>query len=562
MRPHPVLAVIALCLALPLSCQDYAFEPRPAKRVQAKKITELVATVVPTDILFVIDNSGSMQDEITELQNNVDLFIQELAKSDNDFQAAIITPDVECNVPGYRCVNDCNSYGTDTACDAQAGCGWSGSACTLTGRLGSYACCSPSAPTPCQDQIAATGEVIGSSCDGGRLRASAAGTRIFRRPAAGTETAWVAEFKETIAGLGTSGSAYEGGLEAVRRAVLCSADVRCDPADLTKPCCDAADQAVTDLNRDFVRPDADLVVIFVSDEDDCSMEDRNAYARPALAGDAAEQGLHLCWPNECYAYFGAGLDTNVPAGTTGLMDWADPGTTAANQGLLQCGPRSSPVPRVVNPPLPRPVDAFLDALQAAKAGDVSRVRAAGIVTSVPSAAGALGSEALACVGTTLGPSNDCGCLSTAVGDQFFCKLTAQLGQRTSVWPDPPTGGCTAMAGGRYVEFLRKLALRRRAVLAPTDTLLDSICNSDYAETMYTIVNSIILNNCFDLGQVASNASDIIVTLRGQTLANVPLKSEEPGWSLQPGTSRICLEGGLRKAIGDEFEILLITSTST
>jgi len=398
-----------------------------------------------------------------------------------------------------------------------------------------------------------TGAVVSSTCDGGRLRASGLGTRVFRRPASEDQAAWAAEFKQVIASLGTDGSSYEGGLEAARRAVGCSVGVDCD---------DPLDRPVADLNRGFVRPEADLVVVFLTDEDDCSFADRNTYAQPFPASDVGEQAAHVCQPNECYAHYGASLDDN----SDGLMDWADPVTTLATKGLLQCGPSGARVPRSVNPPAPRAVEAFLDGLTTAKGGDVTRIRAAGILGAVASPSAPLGHERAACVGTTGEPSRDCGCLAGSF-DPFLCALTGAIGQSARCKPpDPPTylcvtetGGCGALPGGRYLDFLQGLSARREAAFARADTLVDSICRAKYDQTMYDIVNSIILQNCFSLGVVPASADDLSVTLNGETLPQVEEYAESPGFSYRPGSSQICLEGGLRKSIGDEFEILLITS---
>jgi hypothetical protein len=644
----PLLVAMLTPLA---ACQDYPFEARLPKRVQAKKITEVVATIVPTDILFLVDNSGSMLDQITELRNNVDLFVNELAKSENDFQVAIITPDIECNVPRYKCVNDCTAV-TEPSCNAIEGCLWTGGVCTMTWRLGSYSCCSRSPPTVCADLLDVNGVVTSSTCDGGRLRAREycscpqhadkatctadvanacswqQGPRIFRRPAPEDQAAWAAEFKATITSLGTAGSSYEGGLEAVRRAVSCSAGVNCD---------DPLDKAVRDLNSGFVRPEADLVVILLSDEDDCSFADRNTYAQPLPSTDSIEQAGHICGPNECYAYYACSAfiddatcestagcawdvatstctirpspdcplyngDSVACAATPGcvwttasascsdeLIEWADPLRTSAAQGLLQCGKSGSRVPRQANPPVPHLVDSFLDALAVAKGGDITRVRAAGIIGSVSSTSGLLGSEAAACVDSSMGPDRNCGCLAGTGWDPLLCAVTGAIGQRADPWPspaDPVNGGCIAMPGGRYMELLRKLAQRRVAAFARPDTLVDSICRAKYDQTMYDIVNSIILNNCVTLGEVPGRPEDLLVTLNGAKLDHVETKgttdpaceasSDQPscvshkycvwgaggcapavGWSWRRCSQQICLEGGLRKAIGDDFQILML-----
>ncbi len=488
------------------ACQDYVFELRPPRRVQAKMINELVATVVPADILLVVDNSGTMAEEIAELRANVGLFVDELAKGDNDFQLGLITTDVECNIPTKDCVSPA--------------------------AFTSHSCCNLN-PTVCQDLDTNGDTVIDSSnCDGGRLRQAPSGRRIFRRPAPEERDAWVADFDQILAGLGTAGSSYESGLEAVVRALRCAKNDGCAPTDA----------AVAALNQGFLRDEADLVLIFVTDEDDCSISDRVAYERPPNDADPLDQAAHLCWPNECYAYY-----------------WTDP----LAGGHFNCGP-SANLPRTAVPPPLTPVSSYLTALAALKGGDVSRIRAAGILGGVADGAQPLGFGAYACVDTVLGPSNDCGCLSTSVGVPLWCELTGLLGQRNTPWP--LGGGCTGMPGGRYVTFLEELATARVAALARPDTLVDSICRSEYDETLYTIVNSIILTNCFALGESPGNseadAAKINVELNGEPLAQVPVGGDQMGWSWIPGATEICLEGGMKKAIGDRFEIFLLQQSTS
>src|SRR5690606_29378958 len=111
------------------------------------KINEVVATFRPVDILFLIDNSGTMDEERAEIRRNVGLFITELAESSVDFQVGIITPDIECNVPE----RNCEPGGTSLAC------------CALN-------------PPLCADSASAPGGPLDTtSCDAGRLRGQ--GTR-------------------------------------------------------------------------------------------------------------------------------------------------------------------------------------------------------------------------------------------------------------------------------------------------------------------------------------------------------------------------------------------------
>jgi hypothetical protein len=97
------LALVAMITAGALGCQDYPFEIRLPKRVSARKLNEVVATVRPTDILLVVDTSGSMLEEHLLLKSNVASFVEELLDNNVDFHLGIIAPDMECNIPERSC---------------------------------------------------------------------------------------------------------------------------------------------------------------------------------------------------------------------------------------------------------------------------------------------------------------------------------------------------------------------------------------------------------------------------------------------------------------------------
>lgn len=119
-----------------------------------------------------------------------------------------------------------------------------------------------------------------------------------------------------------------------------------------------------------------------------------------------------------------------------------------------------------------------------------------------------------------------------------------------------------MPAGRYLSFLESLSNMRTAASLGSDTLVDTICDNTYATTMFDIVNSVILTSCFNLGEVPDNVGSITVVLNGKTLPNVPQGSKTQGWSWVPGSSQLCLEGGLRKNIGDTFNIFILDAVST
>jgi hypothetical protein len=456
-----------------VSCQGYPFEERLPHKTVAHKITEVVATLKPTDILLVIDSSGTMERKRELLVSNVALFAQGLIDSASDFQVGVVTTDVDCNLP-IPAGQSCTSLGRSENCcslhDVAAGGVW----CTESDTNGD-------------------GIIDTSSCDGGRLRSVDGVHRIFTKPAAADVAAWETELSGTIQKLACNldsgsgplappGSAYQSGLEAAYRAIACAVD---DPG--------CPDPAIHDLNQGFIRADADLVLVFLSGSDDCSFADATVYQRPPNPASANDQAVHLCGYQECYASYGAQIDFHNPG--DGLWDWSD---WSSAYPAFKCSSSN----RVVNPPLPDAVSGYLDKIVALKGGNVKRVRGAAIVSGIPDARRGTGFTPGACFDQFSEPSVDCSCLFTSPSP-LFCQLTHLLpGQhddgtgnltqsRFPAAPPPPAdqiticnrpssdiGGCHALPGTRYKDFLSQLAQRHTAALAAEDVLLDSLCQSD------------------------------------------------------------------------------------
>lgn len=538
-----------------VACQGYPFELRLPQKTTGRQVNQNVATLVPADILFVIDNSGSMLNQRRELIHNMRQFIEQMARSENDFHLGIVTTDIECNIPERNCSGTLN---VSKSCCAMV----------QNGNL-----------TTCQDEDTdGDGKIDWSNCDAGRLRAPKGQLSYFSRPAE-DPNAWIDAVSQTIEDLGCDGSGYESGFEAARRAIACaSGSTACQDAN------------VQQRNTGFLREEADLVVIFVTDEDDCSFVDAQTYLAPTDASQSSEQASHLCSPAECYAYYGQELDDDH----NGLQNWADPNYYVHDGGnpVFTCGSSLAPVDRVVNPPYPEAVNTYLQALIDAKGGDVRKVRAAGIVSGVADTSQPLAFRSDVCVnlgvladGTGgLGPTNACGCWSaSAVSGQLgshnpYCAVTEQISGRSTPSPenlvsnecssvgtgtsDPtstnePQPGCKALPAGRYVQFLENLSTLRTQKGLSSNTLIDSICDTSFSDTLYRIVNTVILSDCFQLGVTPNSIDDISVELNGKTLARVDVASASAGWSWVPSSQMICLEGGLHKNIGDRFAIFVI-----
>ena len=67
-------ALIAGLIAGPVGCQDYRFEQLCPETITEQEVTRAAAEPTPADILFVVDNSGSMADEQENLAANFEFF--------------------------------------------------------------------------------------------------------------------------------------------------------------------------------------------------------------------------------------------------------------------------------------------------------------------------------------------------------------------------------------------------------------------------------------------------------------------------------------------------------
>lgn len=192
---------------------------------------------IKVDVLFVIDDSGSMREEQDSLARNFDRFIAELRELPGglpDLHIGVVSSNVGAgwyNLPG--CFGD-GDDGRLLPWPQVQGCPW---------PRGAFI----------SDEIAANGE---------RVR---------------NYDATLEETFACIAPLGVDGCGYEQHLEAMRRAL----------------------GGANPANAGFIRGDAYLAVIFIADEDDCSASDPALFdpsddaLGPLHSFRCAEQGL-LC----------------------------------------------------------------------------------------------------------------------------------------------------------------------------------------------------------------------------------------------------------------------------
>jgi hypothetical protein len=234
----PVLTanfVSTLCLATLLGgCLDH-----PLKAVDYEKVitpeTEIVLEPRDVDILFVIDNSGSMADEQARLARNFTGFVDALDAMKVDYRVAITTTDVD-----HKACEDATPENGDLVLRS----------CSEAVAAGAFEFNGTDASAACTDQCklsAADLEIQPSLAGDGERAArpwleSIAGTRNLK------DGVSMADAFACFGPQGIDGCGYESPLEAMRLAVS---------------------KARKDRGG-FLRQDALLAVVFVTDEADCS----------------------------------------------------------------------------------------------------------------------------------------------------------------------------------------------------------------------------------------------------------------------------------------------------
>ncbi len=494
---------LAALLAL-VACQNYDFMYRPNQRVVVTSIREVVVRNADTDILFVVDNSGSMLEEQVNLIRNTGVFIEELALSENAYRVGVVTTnatdeDFSSTNPANWCM-EC--LGTDG------------------GRLRMRRATNAELTDPNPDFGLGVNLGLNIPCANTTRDPATAGKNYLIRPALDSPNLdaerchLIKDFMATVASVGIDGTGREAGLLAAQRAVA-------PPRD-----------EIRTHNGDFLRDDADLALIFLTDEEDCSFSD---YCGPVGGQNACRWGNTLCYEEIALA---------MPVGSF--------------------------------------VSAFAT-LKASTAG-IRKVRAAVIAGGAFLQGGELGSFAAKGCRITAGQvSVDCGCWSSTSGttaDDFFCDYLAD----GYAHPCPNASGCTADAcealpGGRYFAFLRELGSQRRAVGFPRGTFEDSICQPSYSQTLLDIARTVVLSTCFTLEEAVLDAAQVRLELRhtdsltGQVTSRVlprfdptdPLADcnacsdaacQTGAWRLASPTE-ICLDCGLKKDTGDDFALTVL-----
>lgn len=106
------LRLTFLLIALSCSCKRYVFQEQGVGEVVATKKEVTIDVPAESDILFVLDNSGSMGEEIDNMRCSITGFVQALSETGNKFRVAVTTTDNQDQATG-----DCNNPSVSASVD-------------------------------------------------------------------------------------------------------------------------------------------------------------------------------------------------------------------------------------------------------------------------------------------------------------------------------------------------------------------------------------------------------------------------------------------------------------
>jgi hypothetical protein len=582
--------MLAALIAL-VGCQGYDFVYQPDADRQATHIRFEVEQPSEADILFVIDNSGSMSEEQAALQQSFDRLLEVLAPQDTRYRIGIVSTDAlgwETDCDGTQLTGP-NRPGAKGNCDPAVNVTLRRPHDGALGRL--IAAYDPTVfdvNAPIFDSLSATQKTSLAELLPTGLTSHPAEFQAFQGATGEEGARWVidretirleacqacdcttgnppdlrcneddacfsacaepiapkvveAYFRANVAGLGVNGRGWEEGLKSATLAVGIDAT---DPNDETavQPGNDLTqvpDGPNTFLGTDdngspaelpWLRSEALLAVMFVTDEEDCSMS-------PAL------------WDQRCEYEEGCGVGWVSPPG------WIQ-------QPIGSMCYQSEVQPFLIGP------SRMAQLLILKKDDSVARV-AVGLIGGVQKTGAppleARDGEAVDCaVGSGGLPTSVCSCLDGVDPGTQDCDRWCLYTQNDSglciASPDPPY--CDAMAGGRYVRFANRF--RRRT--------FESVCLAEggvgFGDAMADFARIATLA-CFDLEEGVRPSGDspenIVVRRASKAEADAGIapsllpmtdaSSLDAGWYYISSENKICLTG-LDRLIGDVYDILVL-----
>lgn len=227
MKRLVLMPFVAVLLA---SCQDYLFDQKFPQEVEEVAITVPEVRPTPADIIFIVDNSGSMADEQEVLAASFDSFAKVITQSDGDYRIGVITTDTD----GPK--------------------GLPGRTGSFSGEIAGLSSTAFTAASP----FDATG-IDFSGCQPTDLAHS-----CFHAPLVDSTQSRADQLQNfaNVIKVGSCGSGTERGIESLIAALGKTAPGGC--------------------NADFLRENSNLVLIFVTDEDDSSRDMATSGTPPLL----------------------------------------------------------------------------------------------------------------------------------------------------------------------------------------------------------------------------------------------------------------------------------------
>lgn len=560
-RRSAFLATAALVFA---GCQSYDFVFQPDADRLGRHLRFEVQTPSKADILFVVDNSGSMAEEQVALKDSFRFLLDTLAVKDTSYRLALVSSDtrgVDRDCSGAQ--NPPESASFPTRLGARGNCDRLDVELRRPhdGALGrALAAYDPTIfnianpiyaalPTTVRTALAALfptsatdgpvysnglrgvpwiidREVIrADACEACACTACEKGDSCYDSCATPTAAAFVeAVFSSNVSGLGTKGIGWE---EGIRAALLASG---IDPEEPNGNELDPANNltaagrpnshvtlnlAGVPTEVPWVREEALLAVMFVTDEQDCSMPRALWDVKDAFEEASGEPAGSVCYQE------------------------------ATQFSLL-------------------PPQSMANLFIQKKAGSRGRV-AVGLIGGAkkvgPAGAEGRAGEATDCVAANAPiPPTDCSCLEGTTDDRWCKYSTNQVGSTGGV------PGCSAFAASRYVELANVFSRKT----------FESVCRAEpgtaFGQALVDFAN-IATDACFDLGdevQPARGSDGNIVVKRapGDATTDTPpvdvpqvdpsVPTSQVGWYYSADENRICLTGRDR-LIGDVYDIFVLTT---
>ncbi len=284
-------SIVLICsLMSTIACNDHPVEPLDQVLSAANRIENRLPAKTKLDFLFVIDNSSSMGEEQKALAENFktfsDFLFEELQGA-ADYRIAVTNTGIEN--PRAMCSGEKAANGRFLYSPADPNMQVYSPDVEINGEVPE----SKKYFFPLTNDCEASSDPVISSEDlNSRPIASLPGAPAGDPACSDPDSAACVKVRRKLllekefrchSTLGTDGCAIEKGLEAMRLALSCNGP----NAELFKSCCKLYNENDPSQNADayyntacvindpvneptFLRPDATLVIIFISDENDCS----------------------------------------------------------------------------------------------------------------------------------------------------------------------------------------------------------------------------------------------------------------------------------------------------